>query len=259
MLEFSHFFEPKTCANRNCDVLITLDHRRKNNSRYGKKTTAKMSAKYNRQSYCSLQCTNKERNKLIEDKNLKKYYKANKICSSCKNPIPAIYIRGFFKYDASTKRQYCDEICRWFGSITDRATGYNSFEKINLINSFRKNNEDFILFRFVHAAVGSSYHTSISSNKEFNIDLKYCFNLFPRDFICPVNGTKMNLHSEVDVGKRNANKASLDRTNSNLGYVKGNVDWMSWGANWSKNDLSRSELNKFLQYFDKIESKRELF
>lgn len=259
LFEMTDFFKPKICAHRNCNVMITLDYRRKNNSKYRHETTARLTVMYNKQDYCSSKCFKAERSKLKEDQNLKKFNKANKICPSCKSPIPAVYRRGTFDSHGSKQKKHCDEICQWFDQIVDRSFGYDNFEKINLINSFRKNNEDFILFKYVHEVVQRSFRSSKSKNREFSIDTKYCFNLFPKDFICPVHGTKMHLHSVTDYGVSDPDRPSLDRTDSKLGYIKGNVNWMSWGANWLKKDLDKDTANKFLQYFRKIESKTELF
>ena len=255
----TNFFKPKICAYRNCDVLITLDYRKKTNYRYRKKPTPKILAMYNKQNCCTFECFNAEKVKLNEEQNIKKFNKANKICPSCKSPIPAVYRGGILHNTLTKRKNYCDEICQWFDQIVDRSFGYDNFERINLINTFRKNNEDFVLFKYVHKIVQSSYRSSLKKNRDFNIDTKYCFNLFPKDFICPVHGTKMHLHSVVEIGHQDQDRPSLDRTDSKLGYIKGNVNWMSWGANWLKKDLDKDTANKFLQYFKKIESKTELF
>ena len=43
----------------------------------------------------------------------------------------------------------------------------------------------------------------------------------------------------------NIRKASLDRIDSSIGYVEGNVQWVSKQANLSKHVMSMSELYEF--------------
>jgi hypothetical protein len=56
---------------------------------------------------------------------------------------------------------------------------------------------------------------------------------------CPVLGIKLDYHSKTGIAQENA--PSLDRINSSLGYVKGNVHVISWRANRIKNDGTASE------------------
>jgi hypothetical protein len=78
----------------------------------------------------------------------------------------------------------------------------------------------------------------------FNITWQYLHQIFPKDFRCPVLGMKM-----VWTGTRNGqNNPSLDRKVPDLGYVKGNVAWISYRANQIKNDATIEELEKIIDY-----------
>lgn len=63
---------------------------------------------------------------------------------------------------------------------------------------------------------------------------------------CPVLGIKLKR------GERNFvdSSPSLDRINSKLGYVPGNVRVISWRANRIKNDSTAEELEKILRYIN---------
>ena len=63
---------------------------------------------------------------------------------------------------------------------------------------------------------------------------------------CPVLGIRIVL----DVGKgRSDNTPSLDRIDNQLGYVKGNVEVISWRANRLKSDATPDELRRLAKYY----------
>jgi hypothetical protein len=65
--------------------------------------------------------------------------------------------------------------------------------------------------------------------------------------LCPVFGTVLDY--EFKDGKLAPNSASLDRRIPELGYVKGNVEIISWRANRIKTNASPEELLKVALYF----------
>lgn len=62
---------------------------------------------------------------------------------------------------------------------------------------------------------------------------------------CPILGIRL----EVADTKRTDNSPSLDKIDPNLGYVKGNIQVISWRANNLKRDATRDELHAFAKYF----------
>ena len=253
MLELSHFFKPKTCSYRSCNVLITYEYRKKNNNCHFKYSTPRVLDLYNKQDYCSSTCGNRERSLVQQDISLKEFREANRVCLSCKKTIVPIFRRGTFDRHASNEVKYCDDVCRYFGESINRSLGCTFAEKLDYINLFRKNQNEFELFRFVHTRVQRAYRANERRGKnkrEFNIDTKYCFEIFPRDYICPVFGIKMNLSGGIGM-KHDKNVASLDRTYSNEGYIQENVEWLSWGANWKKKELNLQDVKKLHEYLFK--------
>ena len=67
---------------------------------------------------------------------------------------------------------------------------------------------------------------------------------------CPVSGMELDycLCTKGD-GKKRLNGASLDRIDSSLGYVRGNVRIISWLANYWKSNLEEKEFFFYIQQF----------
>jgi len=65
--------------------------------------------------------------------------------------------------------------------------------------------------------------------------------------ICPYTGLKLELPNISKVSKNKLAKASLDRIDSNKGYTKDNVQFMSPYINYLKNDLTQAEFKSILQ------------
>ena len=83
---------------------------------------------------------------------------------------------------------------------------------------------------------------------DFDIDLEYMMSL-PSD-TCPILGLPLAWCSSSEF--RNENAPSLDKINPELGYVKGNVAWLSWRANRIKNDGTSEEHRKIAAWLDAV-------
>lgn len=82
------------------------------------------------------------------------------------------------------------------------------------------------------------------SNLDFNLSLEDLPDIFPE--YCPVLGIQMEVASDL----RSDNSFSLDRIDNSKGYVKGNVDIISWKANRIKSNATPSDLRKILAYME---------
>ena len=85
--------------------------------------------------------------------------------------------------------------------------------------------------------------------KQYNVDLKFLKQLWlEQKGICPITGWELALpkHSS-DWGSKQDKmfRASLDRIDNQLGYVKGNVRFITHMANMARNIFSDEELIKF--------------
>lgn len=66
---------------------------------------------------------------------------------------------------------------------------------------------------------------------------------------CPYTGISMILPSTTSKHQstRSLKKASLDRINSSLGYIQGNIEFVCLAINFAKNDRSRKEMIDFIK------------
>lgn len=87
--------------------------------------------------------------------------------------------------------------------------------------------------------------------KEYNIDLPYLKKLWKeQNGVCPLTGWELTLpkHSCAwDKAENKMYRASLDRIDSDKGYNKGNVRFISVIANYCKNDFTDKEVILFCE------------
>jgi hypothetical protein len=79
------------------------------------------------------------------------------------------------------------------------------------------------------------------------------FNLEEEDIIIPAKCPVLGEPLKVNIGGKcnSPNSPTLDRIDNNKGYVKGNVQIISWRANKIKADASLEELLKIVAYMEK--------
>ncbi len=98
-------------------------------------------------------------------------------------------------------------------------------------------------------------HKSQRSNLkgvDFNLDIDYVVEIFPKDYICPVLKTKMKWGDAPNLPE----SPSLDRIIPEIGYVEGNVIWISNHANKIKSDATFEEFTLLYEWFlDKSKEK----
>lgn len=78
----------------------------------------------------------------------------------------------------------------------------------------------------------------------FTIDPHYLDSIFPTDYLCPVFGTQMEWGGNKDTSP------SLDRIFPAIGYVPGNVMWISTYANTLKNANSLDTLKRLVSFYE---------
>jgi len=109
---------------------------------------------------------------------------------------------------------------------------------------FRKKNPELFLFK-------RAKQNAKSKCLDFNINLDFIYEIYPKNNICPL------LNKPMIIGTPYA--PSIDRIDSTKGYVKENVQIISWKANTIKNDSTYFELLKVYKYFSKYTSQEEVF
>jgi hypothetical protein len=88
-------------------------------------------------------------------------------------------------------------------------------------------------------------------NIPFDIDTDYLMEIFPKDNKCPIFGIDL-----VWGGERKTSP-SLDRIHPHLGYVRGNLVWVSDYANTLKAANSLDTLRTLLTFYERLEGNHE--
>jgi hypothetical protein len=84
-------------------------------------------------------------------------------------------------------------------------------------------------------------HQAKQRNIEFDITIEYAYDLFEKqNNKCAISGVEIKLNKNYE-GKKSLNSASLDRINSDIGYIVGNVQWVHKRVNMMKNNMSEKE------------------
>lgn len=96
----------------------------------------------------------------------------------------------------------------------------------------------------------NSGRASIKKHKStMNIDLQYLKEQWEKqNGICPYTGIKMILpKNSAQYSIHSLKKASLDRIDCSLGYIKGNVEFVCMGINLAKVNHSKKETEEFIK------------
>lgn len=177
-----------------------------------------------------------------------------KQCSKCG------IVKPIFEFTKNSKRP--DGLTVWCKSCSKIARdSYYANNKSKIkerVKKFKEDNPEIVqeqrlLYRKKYRVKQLHYSAKHRAKKlclPFNLD--YDDIVIPET--CPVLGIKL----DDDCSKQSRNSPSLDRIIPELGYVKGNVQVISWQANTMKNNASIEELTAFANWvlhFFKTESK----
>lgn len=101
---------------------------------------------------------------------------------------------------------------------------------------------DFWYSHVLRSAKGDKQGNKVRKPKDINITIEYIWELFVfQERKCALTGLELFFPKK---GKDRSYTASLDRINSDLGYVKGNVQWVHKHVNIMKNKFDQ---NYFIQ------------
>lgn len=96
---------------------------------------------------------------------------------------------------------------------------------------------DFWCSHILRSAKGDKQGNKIRKPKEINIDIEYSWNLFlEQNKKCALSGLELKFPTK---GKDKTYTSSLDRIDSNKGYIKGNVQWVHKHINIMKNKFDQ--------------------
>tara|TARA_Y100001970_G_scaffold164253_1_gene200672 strand:- start:4000 stop:4980 length:981 start_codon:yes stop_codon:yes gene_type:complete len=100
--------------------------------------------------------------------------------------------------------------------------------------------------RFKHSLATYRRSNKKLGRDDFDLDIDFLKKIYPKDGKCPILKSKLEWSS-----KGNEYSPSLDRIDSNKGYTRDNVMWMSRKANTMKSSASVKELKDFAKWIRK--------
>lgn len=171
--------------------------------------------------------------------------------TTCSNPSCGVeFLKDKSELNRNKKigrKNYCSLKCCGI----DNHSHLNKYveENVKYILPFTKGRRDeFTGLREHFRRVKKRHH-------EFNIDLSDLLNQWEKQGgICIYSGVKLFHPNE---GGDNINTASLDRIDSNLGYVKGNIQFISMACNYAKNNMSHDDMLRFLDLiYESVKTKK---
>ncbi len=165
------------------------------------------------------------------------------VCDYCKKEISKPKNEYNRRLRLGKDKFYCNNQCS--GHIQDNITRINSYEDRYDIGQYSSNRKDeFSLFRWYMKVMKNPDRKFVN----FDIDLQYLKDLWEsQSGICPISGIQMELrtHSNCNKFLADPNTASIDRIDNSIGYVKGNIRFITNMANMARNKFSDEQLIYF--------------
>lgn len=109
---------------------------------------------------------------------------------------------------------------------------------------YREKHKHTVDYRIIHMMAKAKRRAS-DKGWEFDLDKDYLHSIWPADNQCPVFKKPFTMAE-----KNHDFNASLDRIDSEKGYIKGNVVVVSWRANNLKSDGTLEELRTLLEFYE---------
>ena len=113
-----------------------------------------------------------------------------------------------------------------------------------------RNRPDIATPRFFTFRVSKLRDKAKNKGIDFNIDSKYLSKIWPEDGKCPA--LKIKMKKGQSNGGGSYNSPSIDRIIPDLGYIKGNVHWISKRANQIMSDATADQIIQVGEYLKKI-------
>ena len=203
---------------------------------------------------CSKECAMKLTGEKRRYKTLQELYAIKNFCVTCNNLIP--HEKAFKNNKIGINQdnlicltnyknlKTCSKTCQSLNQIF-KTNNLNSIYKKRIIEfakSTKKNNE---IIKYIAKKISSIKTRSEKRNFDFNLDLYYLLQtLTPycpithKEFIfCNIKRNEKNIFQEF--------MPTINRIDSKKGYIKGNIEWLSWKANRIINDAD-------LYFFEQI-------
>jgi hypothetical protein len=119
---------------------------------------------------------------------------------------------------------------------------------------FFKGYEDISLDFFNHIKAACEKPQKYRKSREFKLTIEYLWDLYiKQNKKCAISGVEI-LFTEREGSRGRRCSASLDRIDSSIGYVEGNVQWVHKIVNIMKN---KTDMKEFISWCNKITKHNE--
>jgi hypothetical protein len=150
------------------------------------------------------------------------------------------------------RSNFCSRSCVGKSHISNFGDKSWSFKT----NQFKRQGDEFTKFKYYMKVINSRHG---EKGLEVNVtleDLKAQWDL--QNGLCKFTGIELILSTHSKIINDPIYSASVDRIDSNIGYVKGNIVWVSRSINYMKNNMSDEMVWKLCNIIcDNINKKRE--
>jgi hypothetical protein len=146
------------------------------------------------------------------------------------------------RQDRILQKKYRDENPEKY---REERRAYNEKNKDKL----KSYDEDRMLNRPEYFLFSSARNRARKRNLEFTITEQDIKNLLNATLVCPLRKSKFDRGTD---GKPNDNSVSLDRINSSRGYVKDNIQIISYRANVIKSNIDLKTFEKIVNNFENL-------
>lgn len=161
--------------------------------------------------YCSLSCSTRHNRLQVLQYNLPKNHKR---CGKCHN------VKSFLEFRKNKNSAFGYS---YFCKECDKQRVYTRDKRKVLYNAAKKRAKD--------------------QNLDFSIVLS--------DIVLPLKCPILNIELQFNEGRAMDNSYSIDRIDNSKGYIKGNIQIISFRANTIKNSASLDEIEKVYNYMKK--------
>lgn len=163
-------------------------------------------------------------------------YKLNRklIEIECEN-CHCLFQKPLSEYNRNTnlgRSNYCSRKCCGY-ACNKNGKQKGNYESIKNYSNNRL--DEYTPFRYYLRNCKSRF-------KNFDLDLDYLKSIWDsQNGICPYSGAKLILSTYTKGHKNPIYSASIDRIDSSIGYIIGNIQFVSTAINYMKNTMSHEE------------------
>jgi hypothetical protein len=189
----------------------------------------------NRKPICRV-CSNRQaqlnRSEIRKELKKQKESLVEKVCKKCQL-VKSIefFQKQYYKDGSSCIRHKCIECC-------------NEEDKLRYLKN-KTEGKKLSWNKSSEAYISKLFYKASQRNKEFSIEKEYVISLFEKqNGLCAISGEKLTFDKD-----NVSSNISIDRINSNLGYVEGNVQLVCAHVNIMKWNKSTEEL---IEWCEKI-------